>query len=262
MSGKRQSGRARPRIDAAAKVAMLAALREGRRLADVAAAHGVTLQAFHSARRRDPVFAAAWRDAHAVSAERERRRDPREEGEERIVPNNRRRLQRRKMRHVRFDERRKAVFLTHFAWSCDLAAAAAAAGVCENTVYNHRRRDPAFAKAFQAALEAGHARLEAEALRQRLEAQQRLGAALDAAAAESRGSDTLPIAAVATDFDRTMKLLARWDRRGGGTGPRTVADGRRKRWTFDEAIEALDQRLRNLGIFIELSDDSSGPDAG
>src|SRR5687768_10943513 len=110
MGGKRKARGRRPVIDAAAKVAMLAALREGRRLDSVAASYGVTLQAFYSARRRDPLFAAAWRDAHQLSAEAERRaaeaEAEAEAGDEvRIVPNNRRLLQRRKMRHVRFDAR-------------------------------------------------------------------------------------------------------------------------------------------------------------
>jgi hypothetical protein len=247
MGGKRKLPGRKPRIDAAAKVAMLAALREGRRLDEVAAAYGVTLQAFYSARRRDPLFAAAWRDAHALSAEAERR-PPAEaaDGDDvQIAPNNRRGMQRRRMRHVRFDERRKGVFLVHFAWSCDLLAAAAAAGVCERTVYNHLRLDPVFAAAFQAALEQGYVWLEAEALRRRLEAQQRLRAAIDEA--EARG-DPLPLREEGIEFDRAMKLLARWDRKHGPPGPRQVRHGHQRRMSFDEAIVLLDRRLRNLGL--------------
>ncbi len=224
MSGKREKPGRRPIVDAGAKVAMLAALREGRRLEEVAASYGVTLQAFYSARRRDPVFAVAWRDAHSLSAEAERRPVETQvagdwgdggDGEVRIVPNNRRRMQRRKMRHVRFDERRKGVFLAAFASSCDLIAASAAAGVCERTVHNHRRADPAFAEAFQAALEEGYFRLEAEAVRRRLEAQERLRAAMEAA---EEGGDSLPIAEEALEFDRAMRLLDRRERRGGRLG--------------------------------------------
>ncbi|MEO7825971.1 MAG: hypothetical protein ABIR60_02420 [Allosphingosinicella sp.] len=245
-------------VDAGAKVAMLAALREGRRLDEVAAAYGVTLQAFYSARRRDPVFAAAWRDAHALSAEAERR--PVEagpeaeaeagagaevEGEMRIASNNRRVMQRRRMRHVRFDERRKGIFLAAFARSCDLIAAAAAAGVCERTVYYHLRRDAAFASAFQAALEEGYRGLEAEAVRQRLEAQERLRSATWEA--EAAGVP-IPVAEGGVEFDRTMALLARWDRGNGRLGPRAVGHGRQRRWTFEEAIAALDKKMRDLGL--------------
>ena len=230
---------------------MLAALREGRRLDEVAAGYGVTLQAFYVARRRDPLFAAAWADAHALSAEAERR--PSAErgvagaagGEGLIASNNRRVMQRRKMRHVRFDARRKGVFLAGFERSCDVIAAAAAAGVCVRTVYYHLRRDPAFAEAFQAALEEGYERLEAESVRLRLEAQARLRSAREAA--EAAGAP-LPLAEEGVEFDRAMKLLARWDRQSGRLGRREVGHGRQRRWTFEEAIAALDRKLRNLGL--------------
>lgn len=254
---------------------MLAALREGRRLDKVAAAYGVTLQAFYSARRRDPLFAAAWRDAHRLSAEAERRSPlhqptaghaqvtaapgscqpfrgegglsiPRDElGEDKIVSNNRRLIQRRRIRNVRFDERRKGIFLAHFARSCDLLAASAAAGICERTVYNHLRSDPAFAEAFQAALETGYRRLQAESVRQRLEAQARLRAAIEEAE-ESGGP--LPLAEEGAEFDRAMKLLARWDRGDGRLGWRGVGHGRQRRGTFDEAIAALDKKMRDMGL--------------
>lgn len=246
MGGKRKSPGRKPIIDAAAKVAMLAALREGRRLDEVAAAYGVTLQAFYSARRRDPLFAAAWADAHALSAEAERRTPAAEAGDGmRIVSNNRRLMQRRWMRHVRFDERRKGIFLVHFAQSCDLLAAAAAAGVCERTVYYHLRFDRAFAEAFQVALEEGYRWLEAEAVRQRLEAQGRLRAAIEAAEA---AGEPLPLAEDGLEFDRTMKLLARWDRRDGRLGRREVSLERRRVWTFEEAIVELDKKLTALGL--------------
>ncbi|HEX8239896.1 MAG TPA: hypothetical protein VF574_09180 [Allosphingosinicella sp.] len=248
--GRKRKKLGRPAVvDSGAKVAMLAALREGRRLAEVAAAYGVTLQAFYSARRRDPLFAAAWADAHALSAEAERR--PAGEaaagaGEAfRVAPNNRRGMQRRRMRHVRFDERRKGIFLDAFARSCDLIAAAAAAGVCERTVYNHLRSDPAFAEAFQEALEAGYRRLEAEAVRQRLEAQARIRAEFDAA--EAAGI-AVPAAEEGLEFDRTMKLLARWERRDGRLGRREVGPGGQRHSTFEEAIAALDRKLRALGL--------------
>lgn len=245
MAGKRKKQGRPPIIDAAAKVAMLAALREGRRLDEVAAFYGVTLQAFYSARRRDPVFAAAWADAHSISAAAERGVGlhlPADGavGEERIASNNRRLLQRRKMRHVRFDEKRKGVFLAAFARSCDLLAAAAAAGVCERTVYYHLRRDPVFAEAFQAALEEGYSRLDAETLRLRLEAQARLRRAMEEAEA---AGEPLPLAEEGVEFDRAMKLLARWERRNGRLGRREVAPERRRVWTFEESIAELDRKL-------------------
>src|SRR3546814_15437656 len=43
-----------------------------------------------------------------------------------------------------------------------------------------------------------------------------------------------------------MKLLARWDRRGGAIGQREVRHLQRA--TFDDAMEALEKKLRNPGI--------------
>jgi hypothetical protein len=246
MSGNRKKRGRPPRIDAAAKVAMLAALREGRRLDEVASGYGVTLQAFYAARRRDPLFAAAWRDAHALSAEAERRPYPHRRGEEiHIAANNRRMLQGRKMRHVRFDADRKGAFLAVFARSCDLGAAAAEGGVCERTVFNHIRSDPAFAAEFRRALKLGYLWLEAEAVRQRLEAQDRLRAAIEEA--EEKG-DPPPLAAAGVEFDRTMKLLARWRRPDGGLGPREASGSRERRMSFEEVIALIDQDLRALGL--------------
>lgn len=246
MGGKRKKPGRIPVIDSAAKVAMLGALREGRRLGEVAACYGVTLQAFYSARRRDPLFAAAWRDAHALSAEAERRPVEAADGDEiRIAPNNRRPLQRRRMRHVRFDERRKGAFLVHFAHSGDVIAAAAAAGVCERTVHNHRRSDPAFAASFQAALEESLVELETEAVRERLEAQRRLRAAVEAA--EREGTE-LPAGEQDVQFERTMRLLRYWRRRGGGSGGRRAGRGRLQSMDFFDAMALVGKRLRSLGI--------------
>ena len=254
MGGKTKKRGRVPVIDSAAKVAMLAALREGRRLDEVAAGYGVTLQAFYSARRRDPLFAAAWRDAHALSAEAERRRRHAEAQAQAeadagdgtsIASNNRRLLQRRWLRHVRFDVERKGVFLACFAQSCDLAASAAAAGVCERTVHYHVRNDPAFADAFDLALREGYRRLEAESVRDRIMAQERIRAAMESA--EAAGTP-LPIAEDGAEFDRTMKLLARWERRDGQLGFRQVSLHRQRVWTFEEAIIDLDRKLDNLGV--------------
>lgn len=223
----------RLRIDAEVKDAFLAAVRRGLRLEDAAAEAGCSLPGLYGARRRDRVFAAAWRDALEQSAFDERR----------IAPNNKRRLQRRKMRHVRFTDKRRAIFLSYFAGTCDAVAAAEAAGVDDTTVYKHRIRDAAFAAAFQEALEQGYVRLEAEALRQRVEAQRRIR--------EAPGKGVLPTGEVAVEFERVMKLLDRWDRRNGRVGPRTVAPARRETWTFDEAIDALHKRLQSLAIPIQ-----------
>jgi hypothetical protein len=325
MGGNDESRGTRPRIDAAAKAACLEGLLKGERVRDLAAALGVTPQGLGQARKRDPVFDAGWRAAHAASAAAERRspstafhavplpeassgRNSPFTDDVRIVPNNLRGLQRRKVRHVRFDTKRQEAFLAHFSWSCDTRAAAEAAGVCENTVYKHRRADPAFAEEYQATLEQGYVRLEAEALRQRLAAQQRLRAAVEnsspppAVLGEVAGRrpdggvappphcvrspklrpsmlacppDRLRFSApsrlgeelkgeVSAEFERVMKLLARWDRKE--RRPDSEAGGGRI-WTFEGAIELLDKRLKALGMAVqplpdELAERYDGPEEG
>jgi hypothetical protein len=253
MKGTGDSGRRRVRIDAAAKAACLEGLLTGARVADLAAAIGVTPQALQRARKRDPLFDAGWRAAHAASAAAERglavEGSIGPAGEERIASNNRRGLQVRKMRHVRFDAKRQQRFLAHFAWSADTLAAAAEAGVCETTVYNQRRSNPAFAEEFQAALDQAYARLEAEALRQRLAAQQALRAAVERSepGAEPGAAPLLP-ADMAAEFERVLKLLARWDRKPRRPERQTTPDGRRESWSFEGAIALLSRRLAALGL--------------
>ena len=252
MSGKDES---RPRqrfIDAAAKAAFLARLRRGESREDAAFAAGFSLMGFYNARARDPAFKAEWTEALATSAAVERRasayaeRGERlERGELRIASANRRVYQRRWRRNVRFTAERQAIFLAHFASTCDTTAAAAAAGVSESTVTYHCRNDPTFAEAYAQALQEGYAFLEAEALRLRLAAQKRLRAAIEAA------GDTIPprlAAEEGAEFDRIMKLLARWDRQPRNVDSRFKPGGRRQRWTFDEAIALLDRKMRALGL--------------
>ena len=215
----------RRRIGAGAKRRFLVAVRGGARLEEAARAAGFSLPGFYGARRRDPAFAEAWRTALAEAAE-----------EERFVANNRRPVQRRRMRQVGFDEDRQQLFLDHLRGTCDTQAAAGAAGVDKSTVYKRRGIDPVFAEEFQAALETGYVELEAESLRQRLAVQQRLR---DGAAVAGE---------IGEEFERVMKLLHQFDRRKGAVGLRQVSHGKLKRWSFEEAIEALDRKLRALGL--------------
>lgn len=224
------AGDSRGRRDGKAKRAFLAALINGAARADAARAAaaraaGFSLATLYRARKADAAFSLGWENAVAASAV------PRI-----IAPGNGRRLQRRAARQLRFTEERRETFLAHFAGTCNVAEAAAVAGVCESTVYRHRVRDGAFVAAFLEALEQGYVRLEAEALRQRIEAQRRLR------------DGVFPEGEATGEFDRVMKLLERWDRRGGRIGARAVSHGHRAAVPFDEAIEALARRLRALDI--------------
>ena len=65
----------------------------------------------------------------------------------------------------RWSDEAEAIFLDHLAASCNVAWSAEQAGFTKETVYKHRRRDPAFTEKWQAALEQGYARLEIELVR-------------------------------------------------------------------------------------------------
>lgn len=223
------------RIDGAARAAFLAAVKRGLRFEEAAAEVGFSLPGFYGVRKRDPVFRLAWAAVHELAAARERLRAPPPMNLP-VAANNRRRLQARQMRHVRFDDARRDAFLAHFAGTCDTRAAADAAGVDHSTVYKHRRRDPVFAAEWDRALDQGYARLEAEAVRQRLAAQDRMR------------EEIVPTGEVAAEFERVMKLLVRWQRRDGRIGLRDESTGNRQGWTFERAIAALADKLKALDI--------------
>ena len=221
MGGKSDSGRGQRRVDDRAMGAFLQALRRGSVLEDAARAGGFAVSTFLRKRKRDPAFGEAWDEAIEISSA------PRW-----IAPGNGRRWQLKKTRLLRFEGWRKEVFLAHFAGTCDLRASAEAAGVHETTVNRHRAKDEAFDAACERALQIGYARLEAEALRQRLAAMQRLE------------GEIVPAGETAQEFERVMKLLDRWDRRRG----KAARSGRTREWSFEEAIAEIDRSLRALGL--------------
>jgi hypothetical protein len=261
MSGKGDSQR---RIDAAAKATFLAGLRQGLCREDSAAAAGFSLTGFYGARRRDPAFAAEWAAALVLPPAAERRaRAYAERGEVRIAPANRRLLQRRRRRHVRFDSARRELYVTRLSETCDSVAAAEAAGVHPSTARLHRRMDPVFDAACREALDEGMVFLEAEAVRQRLEAQKRLRAAIERAGPARRPA---LLAEAGAEFDRVMKLFARYDRKERRPDSRFTPGGRRQERTFEDAIMLLDKKLRAFGVRRGLlppeeSPGEDGPDA-
>ena len=241
MSGGSDSGRpGRRLIDAGAKAGFVADLRAGVSRDEAARRAGFSAEAFYGARKRDALFRSAWIWALELSAvdEREAQRaaalaaaargDP-------IAANNLRPLQRRRMRGIKFTGARKRAFLDHYAGTADAFASADAAGIHYSTFHKHYRSDPDFAAACGEALAVAYAQLEAEAVRQRLEAQRDMREGIS------------PKGEMPREFDRVMRLLARYDRKDGSIGLRRVSRGRERRWTFDEAIALLDKKLRALG---------------
>lgn len=248
------------RIDAAAKAAFLAGLRQGLRREDAAVAAGFSLMGFYNARARDPEFAAEWKAALALPPAAERRALAyAERGEVRIAPANRRFLQRRR-RLVRFDSERREIYITHLAETCDSVAAAEAAGVHPTTARYHRRMDPDFDAACREALAEGYDFLETEIVRLRIEAQKRLRAAIDRAGAVPPPA---LLAEQGAEFDRIMKLLDRYDRKPRRPEGNFTPGGRRQAWTFERAIVQLDKALDALALRTgkprEAPDDSLFP---
>lgn len=79
-------------------------------------------------------------------------------------------LQRKKGKRIGWTKAKREVFLTELAASCNIRRASAAAAMGQTSAYRLRRRDPEFAKAWQAALEIGYERLETALVRRALEA--------------------------------------------------------------------------------------------
>ncbi|HEX8527658.1 hypothetical protein [Allosphingosinicella sp.] len=242
MDDRGESGRRL--IDRAAQERFLEALRSGAPREQAAAAAGFPLNSLYNVRARDPVFRLAWSWALDLAAIDERggelsRRTA--DGEPaRIAPRKGRLLQRQRMRWVKFTDKRQQIYLDHFAGTADCEAAAAAAGVTTATVRAHARRHPEFAAARSEALRHAYAVLEAEAVRQRLEAQRRFAEDL-----EPRGE-------MAQEFERVMKLLARYERRDGRIAMRERSPLPSQAWTFEAAIAALDKALDSIGVRRDL----------
>lgn len=230
-------------IGSSAKAAFLTGLRNGLRREDAAAVAGFSLMGFYNARARDPVFAADWKSALALPPAAARRAQAyAERGEVRIAGANRRLLQRRR-RLVRFDARRREIYIAHLVATGDTVAAAAEAGVSPSAVNYHRRRHRDFEQVHREALDSCYRRLETEAVRLSLAAQARLRAAMEAA------GDSPPKALLeeqGAEFDRIMKLLARYDRKPRAPEANFKPGGRRQAWTFERAIAALDEAMDAL----------------
>ncbi|MFL6846652.1 MAG: hypothetical protein ACJ8ER_17435 [Allosphingosinicella sp.] len=172
------------------------------------------------------------RDARRAAAMLEARR-----AGGRIAGNNKRVYQlHRARRGFSFTEKRQQIFLDHFAGTADEQAAADAAGVSRVTVRAFLRRNPEFAALREEALQHAYARLEAEAVRQRLAAAERLRDNLD------------PKGEMAQEFERAMKLLARFERRNGRIASREHAASESRAWSFEAAIVALDKALDAFGV--------------
>ena len=164
----------------------------------------------------------------------------------RIVAGRNRRLQVASTPRKLFGNKAKDEFLEWFAATCNCSLSARKAGFHYRTVIRHWREDEAFGERCQAALRMGYVRLEELALRAAEEAlsprKRRPPKGDRAPPAEHFAMDPMTAVQLLREHGRALAGLA------GGSGRGAKPGAEPKRWTFDEAIEALDKKLLALGI--------------
>lgn len=219
------------------------AVRNGETVSVASAEAGVAVQTLYYRRRIDAGFAALWAEAKAgasedVAAARAAERAEKDAASGMAVRRHEERpLMKKRKTAVEFDRARKQRFLDHFAATCNLDAAVAAAGISESAFYRALQSDPAFAESFDEALKIGYRCMEAEALREQREAQ------------EAYRLNPNDAAGKALSFERTLQLLREYKRAAGGTvGKRGYHS--RARWTFEATIEEIEKKLKAFGVEI------------
>lgn len=130
-----------------------------------------------------------------------------------------------------FTDQQQAVFLSHFAATCNLGQSATAAGVRRSVIYDRLQHDDAFAGAFHVAEEAGVQNLRAKLVRRSL-------ALLQATTPDEVALPTLP----GLDCGLILNLLRQHERAlGEGSG-----DRRPRRSDAKEAAGRLAKLLERM----------------
>ncbi|HYI63602.1 MAG TPA: hypothetical protein VEW71_01815 [Allosphingosinicella sp.] len=163
----------------------------------------------------------------------------------RIIPNKNRRLQVAPTRRKLFGRKAKDEFLEWFAATCNASLSARKAGFHYRTVIRHWREDAEFGARCEEALRMGYARLEELALRAAEEALK------PKRRRRIRGDRTPPPEHFAMDPMTAVQLLREHKRhlagQPGGSGRGAKPGPPLTRWSFDDAILALDKKLRPFG---------------
>jgi hypothetical protein len=214
--------RRRRLFDARAEAAVVRALRGGAGVAAAARAAGYSVSTLYNAKARSRLFREAWDEAVAEG-----------DGEVLIAPGNGRPVQLRRVRRRLFTARLQDEFLEHFAASCSIAGAAAEIGVGRSTVNKHLAEDSDFRARFDRVLEFAYRQLDAEMLRQRLEAAQR---------PQTDGGGQ---AFEAVEFERSLALL-REHKRGRPRGLDPLPGAPPRHASLDEVCTALAARLKKF----------------
>ncbi|HYD11533.1 MAG TPA: hypothetical protein VEC11_01665 [Allosphingosinicella sp.] len=218
-------------VSAEQQVRFLLGIRNGLTVKAAAGWARVSTTAIYHRRRNDAGFAELWREAFAgakadSAAVRARERAAADAAQgTKIAPHGDSVLMRKRRHAIEFTPERKQVFLDHFADSCNMPAAAAAAGVSVRAVRKALAEDEEFAAAFDGALGVGYKGLEADALCQQQQAYRLCGTGEGTA----DGQQT---------FERTMQLLRAYKRPDGSVGRR---QSRRnlKHVSKEELVEAF-----------------------
>jgi hypothetical protein len=137
-------------------------------------------------------------------------------------------VQERKVRESCFTPDKQALFLAHFAATCNLTESAKLAGVGRRVVYCARVRDEAFRQAFAVAEENGIISLRAEMARRSMQL-------LDAVTPEEKALAALP----GLDCNTILHLL-KYHEKGAGKGP---GDRQPQRSDPNEAAARLQKLL-------------------
>ncbi len=155
----------KPRAPATWRVAFLRALARGLCIAKAAREAGVEPSSAHSARKRDPAFAAAWNRAREQGVVRLSQAEPalrpdevvcaRRDGRPRIQPAG----------HGRWSAGKEQLFLQELAATGNVRGAARAVGMSTVALYARKAKWPGFADRWRAALREGWERLEEGLLR-------------------------------------------------------------------------------------------------
>lgn len=195
-------GRMRKRREAAWRAAFLAALARGGSVKGAAEAAGVDRTTAYQARSGDADLAACWAAALAEGRERLAR------GERPVLAGNE---VVRSSRHGRpcvmragagrWSAGKEALFLTVLEEGANVRRAAAAAGLSTQALYARRRREPAFAESWAAAVRGGYLDVEALLIEN---AKSVLGGA--AAPEEAEGAGRLTGEMSVTDAINILKL--------------------------------------------------------
>ena len=252
MAQKKKRPARRPECDRAISpeqaARFLLAMRNGATVKLAAAAARVPVATLYYRRRIDAEFAGLWRDAVAGASEdaaaaRGRERAAKDAAQGMVVRDRADGLPVRKRRRaVEFTRTRRQTVLDHMAGGCNMAAAAAAAGVTERTVRKALAADSEFAEAFDAALAVGYKGLEAEAISQQQEAHRAFR--LDPTVDPAEGGRT---------FERTMHLLHEYRRRDGSIGrrpsPHHLKSASKEQLVaaLDKLFDMVERRQRALG---------------